>query len=165
MLFLDEPTTGLDPRSRVDLWEMIGELVAEGTTLLLTTQYLEEADRLADYICLVDHGRVVAEGTAAELKAQMASTTLHFEFANRTQARRARTKLAALGSDGREDGTSVEVGVSDSGPALLEAVRMLDAARLKPLSVEAREPSLDDVFLALTGQPAERDEDAEETEQ
>ena len=155
VLFLDEPTTGLDPRSRVDLWTMIGELVAEGTTLLLTTQYLEEADRLADYICLIDHGRVVAEGTASELKAQMAGSTLHFEFATKTQARRARPKLAAVGTVTPHGETSVEVGVADSGPALLEAVRILDGARLNPISVAAREPSLDDVFLSLTGQPLE----------
>ena len=162
ILFLDEPTTGLDPRSRVDLWTMIGELVAEGTTLLLTTQYLEEADRLADYICLVDHGRVVAEGTAAELKAQLAGTTLHFEFETKTQARRARSKLAAIGSVAPGDGeTSVEVGVTDSGGALLEAVRILDGARLAPLSVAAREPSLDDVFLTLTGQPLHHEETEE----
>jgi len=159
VLFLDEPTTGLDPRSRVDLWQMIGELVSEGTTLLLTTQYLEEADQLADYICLVDHGRVVAEGTATELKAQLSGVTLHFEFATRTAARRARAKLAAVGTVGPEDGeASVEVGVADSGPALLEAVRILDEASLKPVSVAAREPSLDDVFLSLTGQPLDSDE-------
>ena len=164
VLFLDEPTTGLDPRSRVDLWEMIGELVAEGTTLLLTTQYLEEADRLADYICLVDHGRVVAEGTAAALKAQLAGTTLHFEFATKTAARRARAKLAELGTVGPDEGgLSVELGVPDSGPALLEAVRALDQAGLEPVSVEAREPSLDDVFLHLTGQPLESHEPDEET--
>jgi ABC-2 type transport system ATP-binding protein len=163
VLFLDEPTTGLDPRSRVDLWQMIGELVAEGTTLLLTTQYLEEADQLADYICLVDHGRVVAEGTAAELKAQLSGTTLHFDFANKTQARRARSKLADVGTVGPDDGElSVEVGVLDSGPALLEAVRVLDKARLKPVSVATREPSLDDVFLSLTGQPLDSDERGEE---
>ncbi|HUR48152.1 MAG TPA: ATP-binding cassette domain-containing protein [Acidimicrobiales bacterium] len=163
VLFLDEPTTGLDPRSRVDLWKMIEELVAEGTTLLLTTQYLEEADQLADYICLIDHGRVVAEGTAAELKAQLSGTTLHFEFATKTQARRARAKLAELGSVGPDGGElSVEVGVNDSGPALLEAVRTLDKARLTPVSVAAREPSLDDVFLTLTGQPLDTDEQSEE---
>ena len=158
VLFLDEPTTGLDPRSRVDLWTMIGELVAEGTTLLLTTQYLEEADRLADYICLIDHGRVVAEGTAGELKAQMAGSTLHFEFATKTHARRARPKLAAVGTVAADGETGVEVAVADSGPALLEAVRILDGARLNPISVEARQPSLDDVFLSLTGQPREADE-------
>ena len=162
VLFLDEPTTGLDPRSRVDLWQMIGELVADGTTLLLTTQYLEEADRLADYICLIDHGRVVAEGTAKDLKSQMSGTTLHFEFGTKTQARRARSKLRDLGALGAEDETSVELGVDDSGPALLEAVRVLDAARLKPLSVSTREPTLDDVFLSLTGQPPQGDEQPEE---
>ena len=161
VLFLDEPTTGLDPRSRVDLWEMIGELVAEGTTLLLTTQYLEEADRLADYICMIDQGRVVAEGTAAQLKAQMAGSTLHFEFATKTQARRARPKLSAVGTVAPDGDTSVDVGVADSGPALLEAVRILDGARLTPLSVAAREPTLDDVFLSLTGQPLENADQVE----
>jgi ABC-2 type transport system ATP-binding protein len=154
ILFLDEPTTGLDPRSRVDLWQLIEELVADGTTLLLTTQYLEEADRLADYICLIDQGKVAAEGTAASLKAQMAATTLHFEFPNRTQARRARNALKAVGTPTPEipsDDTAVEVSVADSGEALLEAVRLLDTSRLKPLSVRANEPSLDDVFLSLTG--------------
>ena len=151
ILFLDEPTTGLDPRSRVDLWDLILELVADGTTLLLTTQYLEEADRLADYICLIDHGRVIAEGTAAQLKSQMAGTTLTIEFPNKSQARRSRPVLREVGLVSALGDTTVEVAVADSGEALLETVRRLDAAGLAPISLAAREPSLDDVFLSLTG--------------
>jgi ABC-2 type transport system ATP-binding protein len=156
VLFLDEPTTGLDPRSRLDLWGVIEELVEDGATLLLTTQYLEEADRLADRIAVVDHGRVIAEGTAAQLKSRLGSTIVHVEVADRTAAEAAKGVLAEVGpTDIGDDGTSIEVSVADPGPSVLAAVRALDAAGLEPSAISVREPSLDDVFLNLTGRPAD----------
>jgi ABC-2 type transport system ATP-binding protein len=156
VLLLDEPTTGLDPRGRVDLWGVIEELVADGATLLLTTQYLEEADRLADDIAVVDHGRVIAHGTASELKAQLGDTILHVDFADAATADSAKAVLAEIGpTDLSDDGRSVEVKVADSGRSLLAAVRKLDDARIEPVKLFVREPSLDDVFLTLTGRHAE----------
>jgi ABC-2 type transport system ATP-binding protein len=161
VLFLDEPTTGLDPHGRLDLWRTIEELVADGATLLLTTQYLEEADRLADNIAVIDHGRVIAEGTAAELKARLGSTIVHVDL-EEGDAERARSALAALGAgEIGHDGRSIELRVADSGPAVLDAVRRLDGAGLVPRGLTVREPSLDDVFLTLTGRPAEDEAEAE----
>ena len=152
ILILDEPTTGLDPRGRLELWGVIEELVGDGATLLLTTQYLEEADRLADRIAVVDHGRVIADGTAAELKSRLGTTIVHVDLADAATADAAKTALADLGpTDLSEDGRSVELKVADSGRTLLAAVRKLDEARIEPEKVAVREPSLDDVFLSLTG--------------
>jgi ABC-2 type transport system ATP-binding protein len=163
ILFLDEPTTGLDPSGRLDLWAVIEELVADGTTLLLTTQYLEEADRLADEIVVIDHGKVIAEGTAAELKARLGTTIIHVEFTDGSSIDAAKSVLAEVGAtDIGDDGRSLEVKVADSGPALLDAVRRLDAAVLTPIAVTVREPSLDDVFLTLTGRPTDALTDFEE---
>src|SRR4051812_5653123 len=158
VLFLDEPTTGLDPRSRNDLWKVIEELVADGTTLLLTTQYLEEADRLADCIVVIDHGSVIAEGTAAELKARIGST--HVEaVVPTTEADRARSALAGVGTATTADAQrGVAIQVSDPGRAVLDAVRALDAAGVAVESLAIREPTLDDVFLELTGHAAEEEE-------
>jgi ABC-2 type transport system ATP-binding protein len=163
VLVLDEPTTGLDPRGRLDLWGVIEELVADGATLLLTTQYLEEADRLADRIAVVDHGRVIADGTAAELKSQLGTTIIHVELPDLAAAEAAKGVLAELGpTDMSDDGRSIELKVVDSGRSLLAAVRRLDAANIEPVAVTVREPSLDDVFLTLTGRPAEAGDDLEE---
>jgi len=152
VLFLDEPTTGLDPRSRLELWSVIEELVTDGATVLLTTQYLEEADRLADHIIVVDHGTIAAEGSAAELKARLGTTIIHIELEDPADHRRAIDALAPLGPSGPGDGANaVEVKVADKGAALLEAVRRLDAVAIVPRSMDVREPSLDDVFLTLTG--------------
>ena len=161
VLFLDEPTTGLDPQGRSDLWQVIEELVADGTTLLLTTQYLEEADRLADRIAVIDQGRVVAEGTAAELKSRLGATILDVELPSLRAASRARNLLVALGPTQVVDGRSVEVKVDDGPRALLQAVRLLDGEGLEPAAVAVREPTLDDVFLTLTGHPAESGESGE----
>jgi ABC-2 type transport system ATP-binding protein len=155
VLFLDEPTTGLDPRSRIDLWAVIEQLVADGTTLLLTTQYLEEADRLADQICVVDRGRVIAEGTAAQLKATLGGTVVEVVLHDESAAVRAAEVL-----DGAGEGSPVRAGevvrvATAAGPATLtEVVRRLDAAGLEAVGLQLRQPSLDDVFLSLTGHGA-----------
>ena len=156
VLFLDEPTTGLDLRSRNELWDMIRELIAEGTTVLLTTQYLEEADRLAHDIAVVDHGHVIARGTPADLKSRLGNTVIEIGMADEGQASRAEGVLAPFvpGRPERE-GALVRV-TSDDGPSvLMEVLRSLDAHELAPGSLTVREPSLDDVFLALTGRHAE----------
>jgi ABC-2 type transport system ATP-binding protein len=162
VLFLDEPTTGLDPRSRAELWRVIEELKAEGATFLLTTQYLEEADRLADQISVVDHGRVIAEGTATELKQRLGATIIHIELTDPTRGPAAMEALAGVGTVRTGiDGECIELHVEHSGPALVEAVRVLDGASLEPAAMTVREPSLDDVFLELTGKPADELEDVE----
>jgi len=156
VLFLDEPTTGLDPSGRQDLWGVIEGLVREGTTVLLTTQYLEEADRLADNIVVIDHGLVIAEGTSATLKAQLGATIIEVGFADPETARRANTALCNIGICGQGAMPSiVELKVDDSARVVLEVVRTLDAAHLEPTTLTVREPTLDDVFLSLTGHKAE----------
>ena len=154
VLILDEPTTGLDPRSRTDLWEVIQRLVAGGTSLLLTTQNLEEADLLADNIVVIDHGRVIAEGTADELKAQVGGERLEVTVADRAQLGTARDLLAPLGV-GRasldDHRRSLVMPVSGGAAVLTDALRMLDAAQIALDDVGLRRPTLDDVFLSITG--------------
>jgi ABC-2 type transport system ATP-binding protein len=155
VLFLDEPTTGLDPQGRRDLWHVIEELVADGTTLLLTTQYLEEADRLASRIAVVDHGRVIASGTPAELKAALGATVLELTMPDGASATRAAEILAASGPKApTRDGHTVELTTHDGARVVIEALRALDDAGLEPAALALREPSLDDVFLSLTGHRA-----------
>ena len=152
VLFLDEPTTGLDPRSRSELWAVIEDLVAEGTTVLLTTQYLEEADRLADRLAVVDHGRIIAEGTPAGMKANLGSTVIEIGMPGEGSALLALQALAPLGVQPPTlEGQTVKLTVADGGSVLLEALRALDAEGITPTGVTLREPSLDDVFLSLTG--------------
>ncbi|MBI3743453.1 MAG: ATP-binding cassette domain-containing protein [Chloroflexi bacterium] len=156
VLFLDEPTTGLDPRSRSELWAVIGELVADGTTLLVTTHYLEEADRLANRIIVIDDGKIIAQGTAQELKARLGAVIVEVTLADNDRAVRAQKALGALGpTDVNSGGKAVEVKVTDGAKAMIEAIRILDRAGLEPLSLAVREPTLDDVFLTLTGRKAE----------
>jgi daunorubicin resistance ABC transporter ATP-binding subunit len=156
VLFLDEPTTGLDPASRSDLWHVIEELVAEGTTLLLTTQYLEEADRLAGRLAVIDQGRVIAEGTPAELKSGLGGTVVDLTLPDPAAAARAAALLGAqLGLGASVDGSSLELAVADGPRALVDVLRALDAADLVPTGLAVREPSLDDVFLSLTGHRAD----------
>ena len=160
VLFLDEPTTGLDPHSRADLWAMIRELVAEGTTVLLTTQYLEEADRLAGRIAVVDQGRVIAEGTPGELKARLGATVVEIGFGAEGPARQAEQLLARLDGGAAREGDLVRFKADDGARALMEALRVLDGQGLAPARLSLREPSLDDVFLTLTGRHAEPEEAA-----
>ena len=164
VLFLDEPTSGLDPRSRTELWSIIGELVADGTTLLLTTQYLEEADRLANRISVVDDGRVIAEGTSSELKARLGGTALEVGVPDEMSAEGAAEVLSPLGTlAARDGGTTLHLTVDNGPRALVEVVRGLDARGITATSLALREPSLDDVFLALTGHSAAADGGSTET--
>jgi ABC-2 type transport system ATP-binding protein len=157
VLFLDEPTTGLDPKSRNDLWDLIRELVADGTTLLLTTQYLEEADVLADRIAVIDRGTVIAEGTAAELKTQMGATVLEVSFADAAAAEAGLGTVASVVAGAEVDGHTVHAPVADGAHTAMEVLRAIDAAGLEVGGLTVREPSLDDVFLQLTGHRAEDD--------
>jgi ABC-2 type transport system ATP-binding protein len=157
VLFLDEPTTGLDPRSRADLWQVIEDLVAEGTTLLLTTQYLEEADRLADRIAVVDGGRIIAAGTSSELKDQLGSTLVEVTVADGGTAERAAAALGPLGPVDVADGKVVSLKVDDGARSLAAVVRLLDAEGIDLAELAVREPTLDDVFLTLTGRHTEEE--------
>jgi ABC-2 type transport system ATP-binding protein len=157
VLILDEPTTGLDPRTRLDLWDFIRDLVADGTTVLLTTQYLEEADVLANRIVVIDQGRTIAEGTADELKDRMGGDVLDLQVADAGRLGDAAELVVPLGREkpqiDRED-RRVTVGVTGGPATLLAAVRAFDDAGIVLTDLGVRRPSLDDVFLALTGHSA-----------
>jgi ABC-2 type transport system ATP-binding protein len=161
VLFLDEPTTGLDIQGRSDLWDMIRELVAGETTVLLTTQYLEEADRLAERIAVVDGGRVIANDTPQALKAKLGSTVTELGFAVEQRAIDAHGRLTGQIMEIERDGLLVRLTSNDGAGQLMEVLRVLDAANLEPDSLTVREPSLDDVFLALTGHHAENEAQGE----
>jgi len=165
VVFLDEPTTGLDPRSRIELWETIETLVAEGTTVLLTTQYLDEADRLADRIAVIDRGRVIADGTADELKARVGGlrVEVHLTDADRTAA--AAAALAPMSDEEPAiEGDKVSIRVGSETGTIMEAARRLDGAGVEADDVAVRRPTLDDVFLTLTGRELSEDEETGERE-
>jgi ABC-2 type transport system ATP-binding protein len=158
VLFLDEPTTGLDPRSRLAMWEFIAELADGGTTILLTTQYLEEADRLADRMVVIDRGRVIARGTSDELKAQVGGQRLEFTVTDAAVLPRMVERLRPLGVDDPvldEQARRLSLPVSGGAEVLAEALRLLDGDTDQIFDVGLRRPDLDDVFLALTGRAAE----------
>jgi ABC-2 type transport system ATP-binding protein len=161
VLFLDEPTTGLDPRGRLGMWAIIRSLVAGGTTLLLTTQYLDEADELADEIVVIDHGLVIAAGTSEQLKDRVGGDVLEFTVPDRARCSDAVTAISKIGESEPhvdEETGVISMGVGSRGSdALIEAVRTLDNAAVETRGLALRRPSLDDVFLALTGHAAEED--------
>ncbi|HEY2767003.1 MAG TPA: ATP-binding cassette domain-containing protein [Solirubrobacteraceae bacterium] len=165
VLFLDEPTTGLDPRSRLSLWEVIEGLVAEGTTALLTTQYLDEADRLADAIAVIDHGRLIAEGTSDQLKDRLGGERLEVRLEDGADPELAVDALGAMSDEppAAQDGL-VRLSVRERRGAIVEAVRRLSEAGVGVDDLSLRRPTLDDVFLALTGHAAE-DGSGEEKEE
>lgn len=159
VLFLDEPTTGLDPRSRQGMWEVIEKLVREGTTVLLTTQYLEEADQLASRIVVLDHGKVIAEGTSNSLKTQVGGDRVEIAISNSSDADRVATALQSIASGPiTTDQISLKILVPVTGgsTAIVAAVRALDEASIGIEDIALRRPTLDDVFLSLTGHATEQ---------
>jgi ABC-2 type transport system ATP-binding protein len=165
VLFLDEPTTGLDPRSRLSLWDTIEDLVGGGTTVLLTTQYLDEADRLADDIAVIDHGKVIATGTPSELKDRVGGERIEVTLVDPADAPAAAAALAPMAD---EEPTSEEAVVSFSvherRGAIVHAVQDLVRAGIEVDDIAVRRPTLDDVFLSLTGRAAEEQAEEEESE-
>src|SRR5687768_5749312 len=163
ILFLDEPTSGLDPRSRNQVWDLVRQIAADGTTVLLTTQYLEEADRLAERMAVIDHGKVIAEGTSRDLKASIGSNALHFHLVQPEQREQARAIVTKLLGDGilpQNDAAMVSVKVADSSQAS-EVLAALAKKDIRVTDFQLASPSLDDVFFALTGRPTETAKEAE----
>jgi len=160
VLFLDEPTTGLDIQSRTELWAVIRELVSAGATVLLTTQYLEEADRLADRIAVVDHGHIVANDTSTGLKARLAGTVISIGMESEEESRRVQSLLDRSNGDRpQREGRLVRVASREGPRAVTGVLRALEANGLEPSTLTVSEPTLDDVFLELTGRPVEQSPD------
>ncbi len=165
ILFLDEPTTGLDPRGRIGMWEVIRDLVSEGTTLLLTTQYLDEADVLSDNIAVIDGGLVIAEGTADELKKQVGGDVVELRVVDRSKLSEAVDQLGSLGAGTAQvdrDTGGITIPAGEHGTTLLsEVVRRMDSAGIELAELALHRPTLDDVFMALTGHAAEAEGNGE----
>ena len=158
LLFLDEPTTGLDPRSRNQVWDLVRQIAAEGTTVLLTTQYLEEADRLAERMAVIDHGRLIAEGTSRELKASIGGNALQVQLEDPEQRQQAEAVLVGLLGEGvlpNTDPTSISIKVADA-TAAADVLSALSRANIRLVEFSLGAPSLDDVFFTLTGRAAEK---------
>ena len=166
VIFLDEPTTGLDPKGRLSMWDLIEGLAGSGTTVLMTTQYLEEADRLADDIAVIDHGKVIARGSAQELKRQVGGERLEIVIDNSRYLPDARRVLEAIGETAArvdEEARRVSVPVTSHDGVLTRAIRALDEAGVHVDDIGFRRPTLDEVFLTLTGRPAEEHANREAT--
>jgi ABC-2 type transport system ATP-binding protein len=163
VIFLDEPTTGLDPRSRLQLWATIEDRVAQGTTVLLTTQYLDEADRLADSIAVIDHGKVIAKGTSDQLKDRVGGERLEVTLEDEGQAANAIAALSSIAGDDRPscDGDLLSLPMRRGRGGIAEAVRRLDSAGVGIDDIAVHRPTLDDVFIVLTGHTAEPQEERE----
>lgn len=161
VMFLDEPTTGIDPRSRIDIWEIIRGLVADGTTILMTTQYLEEVDELADLIGVIDHGHLIAQGTANELKARIGGTVIEVIVPEEERDRAREVLRRVTGDDPlfEPNRGCLVVTATNGSRTMMEVVRLLDEAGLTPEDLEMHKPTLDEVFLTLTGKPAVSAED------
>jgi ABC-2 type transport system ATP-binding protein len=161
IIFLDEPTTGLDPRSRIAMWEIIRKLMANGTTILLTTQYLEEADQLADQIIVIDGGKVIAEGTAKELKSKVGKDRLELLFASKGSLKSAQEKLGSDVVDVNDKDSSLTLVINDTNTDVQRVLDLLANAGIKVESLAVHKPTLDDVFLSLTGKQKQLKEDGE----
>lgn len=161
ILFLDEPTTGLDPRSRIDMWNQIEELVERGTTVLLTTQYLDEADQLADDIIVIDHGKVIARGTSDELKSQVGGQRLEFTLADAAELEKAKSTVSSSGCEVVEtdaEERTINIALTDGPAQVATLIQAVEAAGVTIEEVFVHKPTLDDVFLKLTGEHVEDDE-------
>jgi ABC-2 type transport system ATP-binding protein len=161
ILFLDEPTTGLDPRTRKDLWEIIRNLAREGTSILLTTQYLEEADELADMIAVIDYGKLIAEGTSSQLKSKLGGDMVEFELKNKFDFNKALLSVEKFCNQNRqadEAELTIKIPVKNSAEDLLTVTKMIDDSGIKPTNISLHKPTLDDVFLSLTGKKPQIEE-------
>jgi ABC-2 type transport system ATP-binding protein len=163
VIFLDEPTTGLDPRSRLAMWTIIKRLMDQGTTILLTTQYLEEADQLADKIVVIDGGKVIANGTAAELKAKVGKDRLELTFKDTKVMQQASDVLGKSVVDRNDKENTVTVLIKDTNTDVKNALEQLATAKVSIVSMDIHKPTLDDVFLSLTGKQKQTNEEVKET--